>query len=130
VIEAGPPVSGFYGVLIWPGKPLATEKVFAGYKGAFSSAARHVHAFESQDAGIQFLRKAANDLEGAAITIIPEIASALKALTAEKSCELARLTGSGSACFGLFKSQQAAQEAATRLVAQYPHWWVQATAFR
>jgi 4-diphosphocytidyl-2-C-methyl-D-erythritol kinase len=40
------------------------------------------------------------------------------------------MSGSGATCFGLFVSPQAAEDAARRLHAGSPHWWVQATAIR
>jgi 4-diphosphocytidyl-2-C-methyl-D-erythritol kinase len=36
------------------------------------------------------------------------------------------MSGSGSACFGLFDSVRAAVAAAQRLTAAHPSWWVRA----
>jgi len=43
-------------------------------------------------------------------------------------CRLARMSGSGATCFGLFDSMDAARGAARRLRVGYPAWWVRATA--
>jgi 4-diphosphocytidyl-2-C-methyl-D-erythritol kinase len=43
-----------------------------------------------------------------------------------KGCRLARMSGSGSACFGLFDSARAAAAAARRLAVARPAWWVRA----
>ncbi|HKS63325.1 MAG TPA: hypothetical protein VJT13_16605 [Xanthobacteraceae bacterium] len=42
---------------------------------------------------------------------------------------LARMSGSGATCFGLFGSAGVAQEVAQRLQAEHPGWWVRATRF-
>ena len=52
----------------------------------------------------------------------------LAALRSLPGCDLARMSGSGSTCFGLFASATAAQCAADALHGESPHWWVRATA--
>ena len=57
------------------------------------------------------------------------IARVLAALRNEPGCELARMSGSGATCFGLFSSARAAAAAARNLSAEQPRWWVKATVF-
>jgi 4-diphosphocytidyl-2-C-methyl-D-erythritol kinase len=130
VIETGPSFVGTYIVLINPGKPLATEKVFARFKDDFSTAVRHPHAFGSQEACIQFLQKTKNDLQNTAIEMLPEIETILKALVAQKDCQLARMSGSGATCFGMFSEALPAQNAAQELSAEYPDWWIKTATIR
>jgi 4-diphosphocytidyl-2-C-methyl-D-erythritol kinase len=70
-----------------------------------------------------------NDLEAPAISLQPVIADVLSALRAFPACRLARMSGSGATCFGLFNSASDAQAAAHNLKTQQPGWWVQATVF-
>jgi len=42
-------------------------------------------------------------------------------------CRLARMSGSGATCFGLFPTNAAATAAARTLRVGYPQWWVRAT---
>ena len=42
---------------------------------------------------------------------------------------LARMSGSGATCFGLYVSPRAAAAAAKSLSAAHPKWWVKATSF-
>jgi len=42
-------------------------------------------------------------------------------------CRLARMSGSGATCFGLFQTNAAATAAARTLRVGYPGWWVRAT---
>ncbi len=67
-----------------------------------------------------------NDLETAAIRIAPPIADVLGAITGLAGCRLARMSGSGSACFGLFDSEGAAAAAQRSLAAAHPGWWARA----
>ena len=77
---------------------------------------------------IEFLAEQANDLEAAAIALAPAIADVLAALRGFAGCRLARMSGSGSTCFGLFSSADEAARAADALSSKHLHWWVRATA--
>ena len=125
-LESGPPLTGLPVVLVNPGKPLITRDVFAAHKLTTSSAPRHPHAFATREALIQFLQKNKNDLERTAIGLLPEIENVLSAFKAEKDCQLARMTGSGSTCFGCFADLPAAQNAAQKIGDKHPTWWVKA----
>jgi 4-diphosphocytidyl-2-C-methyl-D-erythritol kinase len=65
-----------------------------------------------------------NDLEAPAIGLQPVIAQVLAALRQLPACRLARMSGSGATCFGLFDSRRAATAAARALRARHPAWWV------
>jgi len=70
-----------------------------------------------------------NDLEAPAISLQPVIANVLSELRAALGCELARMSGSGATCFGLFASGRAAKVAAQALRSNHPDWWIRATVF-
>ena len=59
----------------------------------------------------------------------PVIARVLDGLRGTKGCLLARMSGSGATCFGIFGSSRAATAAARSLAAAEPKWWVTATTF-
>jgi 4-diphosphocytidyl-2-C-methyl-D-erythritol kinase len=75
---------------------------------------------------IEAVSRSVNDLEGAAISVQPIVADVIAALRALPGCRLARMSGSGATCFGLFERAHAAQ-AARLLKRQQPGWWVKAT---
>ncbi len=79
-----------------------------------------------RDALLAWLASERNDLESVAIAIAPPIADVLGAIAGLAGCRLARMSGSGSACFGLFDSARAAATSARRLAAARPSWWVRA----
>ena len=58
----------------------------------------------TQDALLEFLRATPNDLEPAAIALVPEIAPMLNAIASSPNVLLARMSGSGATCFGLYAS--------------------------
>ena len=78
------------------------------------------------DALVGWLSENGNDLEAPALTLAPVIADVLAALDALKDCRLARMSGSGATCFGLFADEASAQRAAAALRVTHPEWWVAA----
>ncbi len=74
-----------------------------------------------------WLDQTGNDLQDAAISLTPEIADSLTALKQSTGCQLARMSGSGATCFGLFGSGQDARDAAGQISVGHPDWWVVAT---
>jgi 4-diphosphocytidyl-2-C-methyl-D-erythritol kinase len=68
-----------------------------------------------------------NDLEKPAIRLRPVIADVLQALATPPGCQLARMSGSGATCFGLFATAREASLAARRLRAEHPTWWIRTT---
>jgi 4-diphosphocytidyl-2-C-methyl-D-erythritol kinase len=76
---------------------------------------------------LQYLASQPNDLEPPALALQPVIAEVLGALRALPGCRLARMSGSGATCFGLFESGRAATAAARALRNRHPQWWTRAT---
>ena len=117
-------------VLANPMMPLATAAVFAAREGPFSEPVSF--DFDPGDAAAlaKALEDTRNDLAPAAERICPEIRLVLDAIRATPSCLLARLSGSGPTCFGLFPTGDAASRAAERIAAAHAGWWVRATRLR
>lgn len=68
-----------------------------------------------------------NDLEAPARALLPRIGEVLDAIAALPGARLARMSGSGATCFGLFDDAEAAARAADLLGEAHPDWWVRAT---
>ena len=119
-------------VLINAGPALTTKDVFARYDrqrlGRPSKPqARKAALPRKWTALVTRLAADCNDLEPAAISLAPSIATTLAALRNAPGCRLARMSGSGASCFGLFASSRAAAAAARKIKAAHPRWWVRAS---
>jgi 4-diphosphocytidyl-2-C-methyl-D-erythritol kinase len=119
-------------VLVNPGAPLTTAAVFraraAGPMGnRYSEPDRWSAALPDAVELAGMLAKRRNDLTDAAIGLMPEIGNVLTIFEQQPACLIARLSGSGATCFGLFESRGAAREAAAAIAAARPDWWVVAT---
>ncbi len=82
-------------------------------------------SFEDRDAALDWLGAQRNDLQASAVRECPAIGDVLEALDATGTCRLARMSGSGATCFGLFDRVHMAEAAADTIRAAHPDWWVQ-----
>ena len=137
VLSAQLDLPRLFAVLVNPGVAVSTRDVFAALNLASppaSGGASSPTPLVSEGWGgeptafVAALAKDRNDLEAPAIELEPAIANVLAVLQALPDCRLARMSGSGATCFGLFPTNAAAAAAARTLRVGYPQWWVRATA--
>ncbi len=126
ILRPVPPLPPAWVALVNPGTALATPTVFRRRGGPFSAPAPALGAVADVAALAAALRARRNDLTGAALALAPTVATALAALEESAGCLLARMSGSGATCFGLFRTGHAARAAATAIAATHPHWWTAA----
>ena len=117
-----PPISA---VLVNPRIALGAGEVYAGVSRRWQNPAPPWPGAAADAAGLAALLAArGNDLTPAAMALAPVIGDVLAALSAQPDCLLARMSGSGPTCFGLFARHAAAETAAAALAAARPEWWV------
>lgn len=121
------PFPALHLVLANPGVDLSTPVVFKAL-AAKANKPMSLHANLSTVQGLcQWLSAQRNDLQNPALNLQPAIRETIYALS-EQGALVARMSGSGATCFGIFPSAQAAANAADRISARFPHWFVKATA--
>ncbi|WP_322096676.1 4-(cytidine 5'-diphospho)-2-C-methyl-D-erythritol kinase [Pelagibius sp.] len=116
-------------VLANPGSPLSTAEVFKARQGPFGQVAAQAPP-TATEAFLEWLAERPNDLEAAARSVYPEVARVVESLAATEGCRLARMSGSGATCFGLYESRAEAERAAFSLAEREPKWWVKAAGLR
>jgi 4-diphosphocytidyl-2-C-methyl-D-erythritol kinase len=116
-------------VLVNPGRAVSTAQVFQGLDGFSGRRARTALGTTGAELRAQ-LRASVNDLEAPAMRIEPVIGAVLDALRRQPGCVLARLSGSGATCFGLFADVPARERASAQISGAQPGWWVIATELR
>lgn len=115
-------------VLVNPMQPCPTPAVFKARGGPFSAAAPLAEPPADACALAAALALRRNDLTEAAVKVVPAIAESLARLAGCPGCLLARMSGSGATCFGLFADPEAAEAAAAAITAARPAWWAAAAA--
>jgi 4-diphosphocytidyl-2-C-methyl-D-erythritol kinase len=123
-LEAAPPLPSANLLLVNPGVGVSTPSVFKARSGSFSRPARWQDPLSDLAALTARLDRCRNDLEAPAIAIEPVIGEVLASLRKLPGLSIARMSGSGATCFGLFEDSVQARQAAQRLEAAHPSWWV------
>ena len=113
-------------VLVNPGIAVATPSVFKALNKRDNPTLPPLPQQWNDKMVSSWLGTTRNDLEDAALSIAPQIGTALAALR-QSGATLARMSGSGATCFGLFNSLQDAADAASTIAAGQPSWYVEAT---
>jgi 4-diphosphocytidyl-2-C-methyl-D-erythritol kinase len=123
-----PPLPPFWLVLASPGVPVATAAVFRALSSRDNAPMPEMLPHWPDIAALAgFLGSMRNDLETPAMRLEPTIGDVLTALRATRGCMIARMSGSGATCFGIYGDRIAAADAAVRIRAAEPHWWVSAS---
>jgi 4-diphosphocytidyl-2-C-methyl-D-erythritol kinase len=122
VLSPAPDLPAFGLVLVNPGVAVSTPDVFRARTGGFSARATLPSGWPDAAAMARDLAALTNDLEPPAVALCPAIATVLAALRTTPGCLLARMSGSGATCFGVFADPAAAAAAAEAV--RRPGWWV------
>jgi len=130
-LEATDPLPEMAVTLVNPGVAVSTPAVFKARSGSFSEPVPFEGAPVDAAALASWLgRHTANDLMAPAIGMEPVIGTVIEALQATEGCLLARMSGSGATCFGLYATDEDAAQAAAELSRGYPSWWVRDSRIR
>lgn len=119
-----PPLPALSVVMVNPRVEVPTGKVFKGLSQLNNPPMSDPdwHDFKSF---IHWLGQQRNDLEAPARAIAAEIADVIEVLAAQPDCALARMSGSGATCFGIFEEAASADHAAAQIALSHGNWWVQ-----
>ena len=118
-------------LLVNPGVAIATSAVFKALElpsDAFARPALPSHPSLARFA--VWLGASRNDAQPAARSLAPVIGTVLDMLGGIEDCLLARMSGSGATCFGIFADLAKAEAAADEIRKAEPDWWCKATIAR
>ena len=72
---------------------------------------------------VSYFATTRNDLQPPALNLQPVIADAIAALE-QSGALLARMSGSGATCFGIFADEEAKEHAGIAIRQAHPDWWI------
>lgn len=113
-------------LLVNPRKHCSTPTVYKNLSmESYSSPVTWPEKFKTIESLADFLKThTTNDLTSPAIKTEPLIAQVLEEIGKQHNCLLARLSGSGATCFGIFPTTKDATTAAAQIKTTHPDWWV------
>ena len=121
-----PSLPEFAMVLVNTGDPVATRDIFNALKLVNNPVGEPLPPGLNTTEFFAFIAGLRNDMQATAQALCPSISTALAALDAQENCALARMSGSGGTCFGLFSSIAEAKQAEAAVQLAHPAWWVKA----
>ncbi len=111
-------------LLAYPAMALPTVSVYRAFS-ALQPPVSRPDTLVDEEALLGYLARARNDLTSAAVSLCPAVGVLLNALAETKSAQLVRMSGSGAACFALYRSMQEAEAAQRQLSARFTNYWFQ-----
>jgi len=125
VLDPVPALPSVHAVLVNPRVGVSTPDVFRALPTKANPPMSDIPNFAGLHHMVEWLSTQRNDLEGPANALCPEIPRVRAALEPLEGCLLARMSGSGATCFGLFESAETALAGAAHIRRHHPDWWVE-----
>jgi len=110
-------------LIVYPNLNCSTKEVYKKNKTTSLNNLKINTYVKNNKKLIKYLINERNDLESAAIKIHPIIEKIIDLIKSEKGCYFSRITGSGSACIGIFSNMNNAINAKRKLKLKYPKYW-------
>ena len=113
----------FYFILIYPFLRSSTKNIYGQFRNYKIIKNRNNYQANSKLKMIQNVKFEENSLEKIVVLKYPVIKKILNELKLIKNCQFSRITGSGSACFGLFLTQRSADLGLSKIKKKFPKFW-------
>ena len=110
-------------LIVYPNLICSTKKIYQNNKEFSLLKPQLLFYKKNTKQLINFLKNENNDLEETIINIYPKIKKILDYIELKKGCHFSRITGSGSACIGIFSSMKNAIRVKKLIKLKYPKYW-------
>ncbi len=110
-------------ILVFPHINCKTKVVYKSVKNFSAPSGSLYQKKISQKKFIEIIKRDRNDLQTIIEKKYSKISPLLKLINKQQGCNLSRMTGSGSVCYGVFSSKKTAKFAMTKLKRKYPKYW-------
>ncbi len=110
-------------LIVYPNLVCSTERVYK--KNKKLSLLHQQPSFKTINKKklINYLQNEQNDLENTVVSIYPKVKKVIDYIKSQKGCCFSRITGSGSACIGIFSNMNNAIYAQKLIKLKYPKYW-------
>ena len=113
-----------YFLLVYPNIKCSTSYVYSKVNKYSIKSRYSFSKIKDKNKFIRFLIKKDNDLQSIVENKYPIIKKLIIEIGQKKGCYFSRMTGSGSVCYGVFKSEKTAKAALNRVKLKYPKYWL------
>ena len=113
-----------YFLLVYPNIRCSTRYVYSKVKKYSSKSKYNFSKINYKSKFIDFLINENNDLQSIVENKYPIIKKLIIEIGKKKGCYFSRMTGSGSVCYGVFKSEKTAKVALNEIKLKHPKCWM------
>ena len=113
-----------YFLLVYPNIRCSTRHVYSKVKKYSSKSKYSFSKINDKSKFIDFLINKNNDLQSIVENKYPIIKKLIIEIGQKKGCYFSRMTGSGSVCYGVFKSEKTAKAALNGIKLKHPKCWL------
>ena len=110
-------------LIVYPNIICSTKKIYTKNKKIKFSPHKTSYAFKNKRKLINFLKNENNDLEEIVTNFYPKIRKIIDFIKIQNGCYFSRITGSGSACIGIFSDVKTANFAQKLIKLKFPKYW-------
>ena len=110
-------------LIVFPNFICSTKKIYGKNRKLSSRIPASTFFVGNKRKLINFLKNEGNDLEKTTIQIYPKIKKIIDEIKSKKGCYFSRITGSGSACIGIFSNMKNAINAQKLIKLKYQRYW-------
>ena len=110
-------------LIVYPNLICSTKRIYEKNKKISLSTPQSFFCIKNNKKLINLLKNENNDLEETVIKIYPKVKKIIEYIKSIKGCYFSRITGSGSACFGIFSNMKNAIYAQKLIKLKYPNYW-------
>ena len=111
-------------LLIYPNINCSTKYVYSKIRKYSLKSRQNLKKISSSKNFVKFLSAQNNDLQSVVENKYPLIRQLIKEISKKKGCYFSRMTGSGSVCYGVFKSDKSAKVALKEIKLKNPNYWL------
>ena len=111
-------------LVVYPNIVCSTKKIYQKNRSFTFSKVKTNFNTSSKKKLIKFLKNETNDLENAVIKTYPIVGKIINLIKSQKGCYFSRVTGSGSACIGIFNNMKTANNAKDLIKQKFPNFWI------
>lgn len=110
-------------LIVYPNLICSTKKIYERNRKINLSKPQSIFYIKNNKKLINLLKNENNDLEKTVIKIYPKVKKIIDCIKSQKGCYFSRITGSGSACIGIFSNMKNAIYAQKLIKLKYPKYW-------
>jgi len=110
-------------LIVYPNLICSTKKIYEKNRKINLSKPQSIFYIKNNKKLINILKNENNDLEKTVIKIYPKVKKIIDYIKFQKGCYFSRITGSGSACIGIFSTMKNAIYAQKLIKLKYPKYW-------